>query len=501
VPLQRSKPTRCAIFDQLVGAGEQDRRDDQRWRIGGLEVCLGGRPQAWDACGWPAGAAYCYFQAVTFPGVPYLGSHSCALQPPAAPRVTWFPIILVHGTWGRGFFLKSQDEGSSENAPSKGARRGARRWFEKGSEFREKLEEQLKSMSLEYSVYPFHWSGANSVFARDRAGTELADKLKAHLQDRSATPVIIAHSHGGNVALRALSHLGDANRVRVVTLATPFLRVFVRDPPKLDPLVWILLWAAVALIVAVLTVAVVAAMLSATKGLAGTSMSERLTFWALVGGLVAAALGSTFILRWLHGIFINPQSKSPTGGSLAHDIQEAAFFPSIDASGPRMLVIRGVDDEASLTLAAGSIGSRLSSLVLFIVIPIVYVFGVALFALLDWSGVWKDQSELLFLVVAYGCAFGALLCLFLPGICKSAFGREFLTTAFVCETAADSAPDSSARIDSVTLSPVQAGQRLRHYIYEHPKCVDEIVRWVRGVMQNADNDARSRASVSNLGEG
>jgi hypothetical protein len=82
-----------------------------------------------------------------------------ALQPPAAPRVTWFPIILVHGTWGRGFFLKSQDEGSSENAQSKEARRWARRWFEKGSEFREKLEEQLKSMSLEYSVYPFHWSG------------------------------------------------------------------------------------------------------------------------------------------------------------------------------------------------------------------------------------------------------------------------------------------------------------------------------------------------------
>jgi hypothetical protein len=418
-----------------------------------------------------------------------------SLQPPETARATWCPIILVHGRWGRGFFLKSQDEGSSEDAPSD----GAKRWFEKGSEFRKKLEEQLKSLSLEYSVYPFHWSGANSVFARDRAGTKLADKLKAHLQNRNATPIIIAHSHGGNVALRALSHLGDADRVRVVTLATPFLRVFVRDPPKLNPLVWILLWLAVVFIVAVLAVAVVAAMLSATKGLAGTSMSERLTVWALVGGLVAAALGSIFILRWLHGIFINPQSKSPTGGSLVHDIQEAAFFPSIGASGPRMLVIRGVDDEASLTLAAGSIGSRLSSLGLFIVVPVVYVFAVALFALLDWSGVWKDRFELLFLVVAYGCAFGALLCLFLPGICKCAFGREFLTTAFVCETAADSAPDTSARIDSVTLSPDQAGRRLRHCIYEHPKCVDEIVRWVGCVMQNADNDARTRASVSNWG--
>src|SRR3954449_9376152 len=209
---------------------------------------------------------------------------------------------------------------------------------------------------------------------------------------------------------------------------------------------------------------------------AGADISERLTFWSLIIALVAAAVGSIFVLRWLHAIIVNPKSKSRTGGGVAHDIQEAASFPPIGASGPRMLVIRGVDDEASLTLAAGSIGCRLSSLVLFVVIPGVYLFGLALLALLDWSGVWR--TELLFLVVMYGCAFGALVCLFLPGICKSAFGREFLTTAFVCETAADSAPDTSARLDSVTLSPVEAGRRLRHCIYEHPKCVDEIARWV-----------------------
>jgi hypothetical protein len=143
-----------------------------------------------------------------------------------------------------------------------------------------------------------------------------------------------------------------------------------------------------------------------------------------------------------------------------------------------MLVIRGVDDEASLTLAAGSIGSRLSSLVLFIVIPGVYLFGVAALALLDWSGIWR--TEALFIGALYGCALAALMCLFLPGMCKSAFGREFLTTAFVCETAADSAPDTSARLDSVTLSPAEAGWRLRHCIYEHPQCVSEITRWLRG---------------------
>ena len=416
-----------------------------------------------------------------------------SLQPPETSRAPRYPIILVHGTWGRGFFPKGQLEGSCEDFPAEAgtdaASEGAKRWFEKGSEFRRTLEERLEGLSLECSFWPFRWSGANSVFARDRAATKLADELKTHLQNQGAMPIIIAHSHGGNVALRALSHVEGANGVGVVTLATPFLRVFVRAPPKLDFLVWILLWAAVALMVAAPVVTIVAVILSAVRELVGTHVSDRLTLWALIGGMVAAALGSIFILRWLNGFLFKPQSKSQASGSLPHDLQQAALFPPISASGPRMLVIRGVDDEASLTLAAGSIGSRLSSLVLFTVIPGIYLLATILFALLSWSGVWEDRAELLSLVVVYGCAFGALVCLFLPGICKSAFGREFLTTAFICETAADSAPDTSARIDSVTLSPAEAGRRLRHYIYEHPKCVDEIVRWIRGVVQDADDNA------------
>jgi hypothetical protein len=194
-----------------------------------------------------------------------------SLQPPETSRATRYPIILVHGTWGRGFFPKGQLEGSCEDFPAEAgtdaASEGAKRWFEKGSEFRRTLEERLKGLSLECSFWPFRWSGANSVFARDRAATKLADELKTHLQNQGAMPIIIAHSHGGNVALRALSHVEDANRVGVVTLATPFLRVFVRDPPKLDFLVWILLWAAVALMVAAPVVTIVAVILSAVRGL------------------------------------------------------------------------------------------------------------------------------------------------------------------------------------------------------------------------------------------
>jgi hypothetical protein len=193
-----------------------------------------------------------------------------------------------------------------------------------------------------------------------------------------------------------------------------------------------------------------------------------------------------FIETVLSAIAEYEKAKRRSGSSRAHDIENAASYSVIDASGPRMLVIRGADDEASLTLAAGSIGSRLSSLFFFIVIPGLVVFGLfPVVGLINWAGLLsKERIELLVLVIGHGSCFALLALLFLPGICKSAFGREFLTTAFVCEIATDSTPDTRARVDAITLSPVEtaAGLRLRHFIYEHPKCVNEIVRWIREVL-------------------
>jgi hypothetical protein len=50
-------------------------------------------------------------------------------------------IILVHGTWGRGFFPKRRK--ASLYPPDK------RRWFEEGSHFCASLEAALKNASLE----------------------------------------------------------------------------------------------------------------------------------------------------------------------------------------------------------------------------------------------------------------------------------------------------------------------------------------------------------------
>src|SRR5438270_4468723 len=164
---------------------------------------------------------------------------SCSETPHASQQC---PIILVHGTWGRGFFPSDNSKVSLQKPA-----RGGGRWFDDGSEFRQALEVALGDEPDQYVIRPLLWSGSNSVFARDAAESRLADELEKDLESPDARPVVIAHSHGGNVALRALQHLrSDPSRIRVVTLATPFLRVFVRDEPrKLSGTVWLLIWGAV----------------------------------------------------------------------------------------------------------------------------------------------------------------------------------------------------------------------------------------------------------------
>jgi pimeloyl-ACP methyl ester carboxylesterase len=274
-----------------------------------------------------------------------------------AGRVSRRTIVLVHGTWGRGFFPKRRD--ASLYPPNK------RWWFEEGSQFRMRLDEALKAASLDWQIRAFLWSGANSVHARDCAASELSHQLTIDLQDPEAKVVIVAHSHGGNVALRALQRLDSkAGKIKVVTSATPFLRVFARRSWQLPLGARILVYAAMFMIVGLTTVLPII-------GLGREQVGSVLEYHPLVAKLVLATvevlLGAAgiFIGRWLIAVLSKPQA--------ALAIERAAGYDTRGASASRMLIIRGVDDEASLSLAVGSIGSRLSYLVLTWVIPGIYV--------------------------------------------------------------------------------------------------------------------------------
>lgn len=124
-------------------------------------------------------------------------------------------IVLVHGTWGRGF---DPDTVAPPPVP---------RWFEPESEFCRTLKGRLAGRLGSAVVVEFLWSGANSIREREEAAAELAAFLdRSIVQAPQALHFILAHSHGGNVAIDALAKMEQsAGRIHIVTLATPFLSI------------------------------------------------------------------------------------------------------------------------------------------------------------------------------------------------------------------------------------------------------------------------------------
>jgi hypothetical protein len=347
------------------------------------------------------------------------------------------------------------------------------------------------------------------------AGQDLSKQLREGLKNPNASAIIIAHSHGGNVALRALQHLDSkTGRIRVITLATPFLRVFARRSLQLSYLVKLFMFGAIFIMLFVSLVVleeVASEKVSLKLLLAAREIANNVVFSMIA---VLSGVAGFFIMEWLNEVFTNPHT--------ALAIEELAHYDTKGAAVSRMLVIRGVDDEASLSLAAGSIGSRLSFLTLVAAIPAIYAVAIGFI----WMGsffVLNGESKLgqWIGVLMIGVFFGALILFFVPGAFKSFFGREFLVNGMSCDIAVDSVPDTLGQVEAITLKPIEAasskprslerpfslrwmleisllefrgifqvlqsskGQartkpswQLRHGIYNHPNCVDEIVRWL-----------------------
>jgi hypothetical protein len=108
-------------------------------------------------------------------------------------------VVLVHGTILPGS--------------------GPPTWIEPASHFCDRLSRQLPGVTID-SV--FRWSGHNNHKARLCAGSQLEKHLREAYTSR-AEIVIIAHSHGGNVAAYALANMADArNVIELVCMNTPF---------------------------------------------------------------------------------------------------------------------------------------------------------------------------------------------------------------------------------------------------------------------------------------
>jgi hypothetical protein len=142
-------------------------------------------------------------------------------------------ITLVHGTWPRGFFPRIVwfKQRVRELMRRRRPWDPPLFWFEEGSAFLARLSAELRD--IPHKIKPLLWSGENSISERDKTAHVLAEHLSAeHAEHPQATQLVIAHSHGGNIALHALYRLhqldgsrlceADSATPLVVTLATPF---------------------------------------------------------------------------------------------------------------------------------------------------------------------------------------------------------------------------------------------------------------------------------------
>jgi len=219
-----------------------------------------------------------------------------------------YVITSVHGTWPR-----------------------ANRLADPGSLLRRVLRSRFSSTNVTFR--DFSWSGTNTHETRTEAGARLAQFLRdGHAQHPDARHYVIAHSHGGNVALYAMRDPAAREIVSgIVTLATPFIHARRRDPGRYaDVIAWLMLAAAALLAFVALD--------ALALPLAG--------FVWLIGSVLLMVTMKPVLARWLVATASDEQDA----------IVSALQPPVVDRSKLLILCARG--DEASRWLRAWDVVAK-----------------------------------------------------------------------------------------------------------------------------------------------
>jgi pimeloyl-ACP methyl ester carboxylesterase len=180
------------------------------------------------------------------------------------------------------------------------------------------------------ALMPLRWSGGNTVRARARAAADLATHIDAVARRFPASNhYVIAHSHGGNVALYALRQRSSVRISGLACLSTPFLHVRNRNLGQVS-------------------ISSISAGMFISALIVVQTLLERQFAWTEDGALFAG-LSTAAVLTALFHV----GSQRLAGPTLA-----ACSLPtSIDTD---LLLIRTTGDEASSALAAAHFASWLA---------------------------------------------------------------------------------------------------------------------------------------------
>ena len=237
-------------------------------------------------------------------------------------------VTLVHGTFGR---LPGTDAA----------------WTREGSMLRERLGAELGG---DVVFVPFRWSGMNWPAARYRAARRLRDHFRHTAQRYPArSHYVIAHSHGGNVALYALR---DAEREDApeglprgaVCLSTPFIAAQPRP-------VTLFRFVATYTVILVTLFAVVA-----------TVLGSLLNPWMAGLDIESAALEALMWNEvWLEFIVCAVLAWYATHALVRLAHARRALI-AVDAVGVPIRIYRSIGDEATAVLVTSSLFTWLGAL-------------------------------------------------------------------------------------------------------------------------------------------
>jgi hypothetical protein len=364
-------------------------------------------------------------------------------------------------------------------------------WFENGSLFLSRLSAELHNIS--HKITPLLWTGENSISERDKAAHILAEHLSAERAAHpQATQLVIAHSHGGNVALRALHHLQKREAAHlceeeranpfIVTLATPFVEVHPADFGQRP------LYVRLATLMAICyLIALVPRFIWGEPNIVDHPLSSSIVI-LLRFGCLALTLGWGF--RW-----INRRTARQQQVNALRDATQLGELASVSAK--RLLVIRTIDDEASLVLAVGTIVSYVTARIvkyLYILLALLSItvlislltsvavgVGVVVFDYLALRPFWTWLTGIDHLPPAiigkYIASIALLVGVFIGA--RAFHGRELARSPMECQINTNSTPDAKGLSEIITLVRRTYVRSLRHGIYDHEDCAEAISDWVR----------------------
>lgn len=393
-----------------------------------------------------------------------LGQHMDDFSPEGLVKPT---VLLVHGTWPRGILSRlCPDLATSADSA----------WFDEGSSFRAEMAARLGDR---VSFEAFIWSGHNSMKARREAAAALHARLQAlRKSSPGSKQLVVAHSHGGNVALQAIAQLDSrASILGVATLATPFLYLEERQISAHER--------------GTFNSFAVTALLALMAPFAWLTWAV----WDLTNSLGAFLTVLLGVGLWCLPLALWTFSIAPKLSLLLENTLSGAAVPIVEVP---VLTLRCPSDEASLALGLArtfavtnhfvwkvlsAIHTRnFTSFAYFAVAWIVLTGFAVMTETIDHSKPWVAAFLLwpvgLWLLAIPGGFLASVLFSATSGFLLLPFGAELWALAFKLKVKADAKPPA-AQCMQVRVRP--EGSRLhllRHSVYEVAAAREKLAEWI-----------------------